>query len=62
MKEEVVLHFVWYNKNTDSIKNNKVEYLRTEAVWPMDCFSKFLGIMLILKDLIMLNWLFICML
>lgn len=61
MKEEV-LHFVWYNKNTDSVKNNKVEYLRTEAVWPVVCLSKFLGIVLIFKDLTMLNWQFICML
>lgn len=62
MKEKAVLYFVWYNKNTDSVENNKVEYLRTEAVWPVVCLSKFLGIVLIIKDLTVLNWLFIYML
>lgn len=62
MKEEAFLHFVWYNKNSDSVENNKVEYLRTKTVWPVVCLSKFLGIVLIFRDFTLLNWLFICML
>lgn len=62
MKEEDFLHFVWYNKNGDLVKNNKLDYLRTEAFWPVVCLSKFLEIALIFRDLTVLNWLFICML
>lgn len=47
MKKETFLHFVWYNKNSDSVENNKVEFLRTEAVCLVVCLSKFLGIVLI---------------
>lgn len=60
MKEEAFLHFVWYNKNSDLVKNYKVEYLRTKAVWLVVCLSKFLEIALIFRDLTVLNWLFIC--
>lgn len=62
MKKEAFLHFVWYNKNSDSVENNKVEYLRTEAVCLVVCLSKFLGIVLIFRDRTVLNWLFTCML
>lgn len=54
MKEEAFLHFVWYNKNSDSVKSNEVEYLRTEAVWPVVCLSKFLRIVLIFETLLCL--------
>lgn len=62
MKKEAFLYLVWYNKTGDSVENNKVEYLRTEAVWLVVCLSKFLGIVLIFREHTVLNWLFTCML
>lgn len=61
MKDEAVLHFVWYNKNTDSVKNGIMEYLWTETLWPVVCLTKFLGTVLIFKHLTVLNWLFMGM-
>lgn len=55
MKEEAVLDFVWYNKNTDSVKNGIMEYLWTETHWPVVCHTKFLGIVLIFRHLNVLS-------
>lgn len=55
MTEEAVLHFVRYNKNTDSVKNGIMEYMRTETLWAVVCLTKFLGIVLICKHLTVLN-------
>lgn len=60
MKEEAFLHFVWYNKNSDSVKNNKVEYLRTEVVWPVVCLSNFLRTVLIFRDLCLIGCSYVC--
>lgn len=55
MKEEAVLHFVWYNKNTDSVKNGIVECLWTETLWLVECLTKFLGMCSFLNILLCLT-------